>query len=347
MSGANEGKVVRIAKPEECPVMTDFSSTSLKAPRRSKPVVWRKQAAHFQRRLTSLTLIAFSLGCPYLFAQQGPPAHLVQTQALSSGTEKPTDKIEALQKVTENTVASIMSVPIENKSNFDMGPYGRSQNIVNIKPLIPLRLSKHWRLIARIILPIQWKPYLSRREGGEFGLGDMAPTFFLSPAPRGTLVWGAGPKLIIPTATDRILGQGKFSLGPEIALFVQPGHWTCGILISNVWSVAGSRGRADVNQMQLQYFLSYRLGKGWDISASPIVSANWKAKSGNVWIVPVGGGLGKIVHFGSQPAKVSTKVYRNSVRPSGASSWEMHLQIEFLFPKRRKQQTGNGTGGMA
>jgi hypothetical protein len=210
-----------------------------------------------------------------------------------------------------------------------------------------MQLSKQWRLIARIIQPIQWKPHLSRAEGGEFGLGDMTPTLFLSPVPRGTLAWGAGPKFIIPTATDRILGQGKFSIGPEFALFLQPRHWTYGILISNVWSVAGSGGRANVNQMQVQYFLSYRLGRGWDITTSPIITANWNASSGNVWTVPFGGGLGKIVHFGSRPAKASAQFYRNSVRPSGASSWGMRLQIEFLFPKRKKQQTGTTQAGTA
>jgi hypothetical protein len=282
-----------------------------------------------------------------LMAQQGPPAIRGQTQATSSHTEKSADHTEVLQKTTENAVASIMSVPIENKSDFNMGPFGRSQNIVNIKPLIPMQLSKQWRLIARIIQPIRWQSYLSRREGGEFGLGDMNPTFFLSPAPRGTLAWGAGPTFIIPTATDRILGQGKFSIGPEFAFFLQPGHWTYGILISNVWSVAGSRGRANVNQMQLQYFLTYRLGNGWDITTSPIISANWNASPGNVWTIPFGGGPGKIVHFGSQPAKVSARFYRNSMRPSGASPWGMRLQIEFLFPKRREQEAGTAQAGMA
>jgi hypothetical protein len=231
-----------------------------------------------------------------------------------------------------------MSVPIENKTNFNMGPYNHNQNIVAIKPLIPMRLSKDWRLVARIIQPIQWQPYLKRNGGGEFGLGDMNPTFFLSPAKWGTLTWGAGPTFIIPTATNRILGQGKFSIGPEVAVFVQPGHWTYGILISNVWSVAGSGGRPNVNQMQLQYFLSYRLKKGWDIETSPSISANWKASTGNVWTVPFGGGLGKIVHFGSRPTKLSAQFYPNAVRPSGAPSWSMRFQTEFLFPKRKTEQ---------
>jgi hypothetical protein len=45
-----------------------------------------------------------------------------------------------------------------------------------------------------------------------------------------------------------------FSLGPSVVLPVQPAHWTVGVLINNVFSVAGSAHRPDVNQMLLQYF---------------------------------------------------------------------------------------------
>jgi len=42
----------------------------------------------------------------------------------------------------------------------------------------------------------------------------MNPTFFLSPAKPGELIWGVGPTFTLPTATDKLLGNGKFSLGP-------------------------------------------------------------------------------------------------------------------------------------
>jgi len=77
------------------------------------------------------------------------------------------------------------------------------------------------------------------------GLGDMNPTFFLSPAKPGKLIWGAGPALVIPTATSTVLGQGKLSLGPSVVVLAQPPHWTIGALINNVWPVAGSGGEPD------------------------------------------------------------------------------------------------------
>jgi hypothetical protein len=76
---------------------------------------------------------------------------------------------------------------------------------------------------------------------------------------------------------DAKTGQGKFSLGPSVVLLVQPGHWTVGVLINNVFSVAGSAHRPDVNQMLLQYFVNYNLKKGWYLASGPIVTANWNS----------------------------------------------------------------------
>jgi len=173
----------------------------------------------------------------------------------------------------------------------------------------------------------------AQKSAGVFGFGDMNPTFFLSPAKPGKLIWGAGPTFMLPTATSRFLGQGKFSLGPSFVALLQPGHWTIGALVNNVWSVAGPSGRTEVNQMTLQYFINYNLKKGWFLSTSPIITANWKAMSGNVWVVPVGGGVGRIFKLGLQPVNVLAQVYGNPVHPVSGSSWGMRLQIAFLFPK--------------
>lgn len=137
---------------------------------------------------------------------------------------------EDLQKATQNPVASLITVPIQNNSNFNIGSFDRTQNVINIQPVIPSNLSENWMLIARVIQPIVWQPYTNQTTGGEFGLGDMNPTFFLSPAKPGKLIWGVGPAFVIPTATNTILGQGKLSMGPSVVALVQPGKWTLGIL---------------------------------------------------------------------------------------------------------------------
>jgi hypothetical protein len=270
-------------------------------------------------------------------AQQNPPPATQKTPA-AKDDEQPTDTTEALQKATQNPVASLISVPIQNNNNFGIGPYDRTQDVLNIQPVIPMHLTKDWMLITRIIQPIVWQPYPTQTTGGEFGLGDMNPTFFLSPAKPGKVIWGVGPAFVIPTATNNILGQGKFSMGPSVVALVQPGPWTIGALVNNVWSVAGSGGRPDVNQMLLQYFVNYNLKKGWYVTVSPILTANWNASSGNVWTVPFGGGVGRIMKLGYQPVNITAQFYGNAVYPSGTSPWGMRLQIAFLFPKLTEKQ---------
>ena len=213
--------------------------------------------------LSSLSLIVL-LSLP-VFAQDKPdPAAQAKPAATADKPAAPDEEsqAEALQKATQNPVASLISVPLQNNTNFGYGPYNRDQDVLNIQPVMPTHLGKNWMLISRIIQPIVWQPYPNQNAGGEYGLGDMNPTFFLSPAEPGKVIWGAGPAFVIPTATNTILGQGQFSIGPSFVALWQPDHWTIGALVNNVWSVAGESGRAPVNQMLLQYFINYNMKKG-------------------------------------------------------------------------------------
>ncbi|MHA0111314.1 hypothetical protein ACXYUI_29980, partial [Klebsiella pneumoniae] len=82
--------------------------------------------------------------------------------------------------------------------------------------------------------------------------------------------------------------------------------------------------------MLLQYFISYNMKKGWYVTTSPIVTANWNASRGNVWTVPFGGGVGRIMKLGFQPVNITAQFYGNATYPSSTSPWGMRLQIAFL-----------------
>jgi hypothetical protein len=47
--------------------------------------------------------------------------------------------------------------------------------------------------------------------------------------------------------------------------------------------------------------------------------------------------VGRITKLGFQPVNLTAQFYYNAVRPDGASSWGMRLQIAFLFPKLTKE----------
>jgi hypothetical protein len=240
-------------------------------------------------------------------------------------------------------VASLISVPVQENWNFSVGPSDRTQNILNVQPVIPVSLGQNWNLVIRWITPVVYQPVdLPQTTGppiqtGYYGFGDMQPAFFVSPK-KSKVIWGVGPQLLLPTATNtNFLGQGKFGIGPTALALIQPGKWTVGVLANNVWSVAGHPGLIDVNQFLLQYFLNYNLQKGWYLTWQPTLTANWKATNGGRWVVPVGGGVGRIMKLGAQPVNLTLQFYGNAVHPPGASPWGMRMQIAFLFPKMPKK----------
>jgi hypothetical protein len=277
-------------------------------------------------------------------AQSGTSSSQAKAKANPNGEEAEAGSsaaTEALQKATQNPVASLISVPVQNNTNFGVNPGYRTQDVLNIQPVIPIGISKDWNLLVRWIMPIVYQPVPNAPgapETGQYGLGDMLPTFFISPKKPGKLIWGAGPVFQLPTATNTFLGQGKLGIGPSVVVLTQPGHWTLGILVNNVWSVAGSGSRPDVNQFLLQYFINYNLKKGYFITWQPTLTANWEATNGNTWTVPFGGGIGRIMKLGNQPVSLTGQFYGNAVHPAGTPSWSMRLQIAFLFPKLTKEQ---------
>ena len=273
----------------------------------------------------------------------GPEGTSVATQA----TPAAATNSDALRNAAQNPVASLISVPVQENWNFGIQPGNRTQNVLNIQPVIPISLGKNWNLITRWITPIIYQPIPvpqppgpPAQQTGVYGFGDLNPSFFLSPK-KSKVIWGIGPTFVFPTATNTTyLGQGKFSIGPTLVVLVQPTHWTIGFLANNYWSVAGHSDldKPAVNQFLLQWFANYNMKKGWYLTSGPIITANWRASSGNVWVVPFGGGVGRIMKLGYQPVNITTQFYGNAVHPPGASPWTMKMQIAFLFPKLTKQQ---------
>lgn len=118
---------------------------------------------------------------------------------------------EALQKATQNPVASLISVPIQNNNNFGISPGDRTQDVLNIQPVIPVGISKNWNLIVRWIMPIVYQPLPippADPQTGVYGFGDMVPTFFLSPKKPGKLIWGIGPRLPVTHSHKHVSGAG-------------------------------------------------------------------------------------------------------------------------------------------
>jgi hypothetical protein len=245
----------------------------------------------------------------------------------------PTQDTAALAKAAQNPIAKMISIPIENDFNLRTGVNKEDSYVLQLKPVIPFTLSEDWTVITRTIVPVIQLPSVAQGVGSESGLGDIQESLFFSPAKAHQIIWGAGPVFSVPSATDHFLGSGKFSVGPTAVALTIQGHWLYGILGQNLWSVAGPSGRADVNQMLLQPFVNYNLPHGWYLTSSPVITANWKADSDNRWLLPLGGGFGKIFHIGKLPINTYLQAFSNVERPHGTSPVALRFQVQFLFPK--------------
>ena len=198
-----------------------------------------------------LALAVFLLLTVALMAQEtpvGPAGTSVATQATPAAAMN----AEELRKQAQNPIASLISVPVESNFNFGIGPANRTQDVADLQPVIPFSVGKDWNLITRWIIPIIYQPLpvplpsgQPEQKTGVYGLGDLNPSFFLSPK-KSKVTWGVGPTFVFPTATNTTyLGQGKLSIGPTVVALVQPPHFTIGILANNYWSVAG---HSDLNK---------------------------------------------------------------------------------------------------
>lgn len=242
-----------------------------------------------------------------------------------------------IAKEAQNPIANVISVPVENDFDPQTGTHKDDSYVMEMKPVVPIHLSNDWILITRTIIPVIQVPDLAPGISGTTGLGDVQESLFLSPtkAGPGGIIWGAGPAISFPTATQSILGTKKLSVGPNAVVLKIQGHWLFGTLAQNLWSVEGPSARPDVNQMLLQPFVNYNLRHGWYLTTSPIITANWEVRPDQRWTVPVGGGVGRIVHLGRQPVSIYAQFFRNVERPAGTSPWSARFEMTFLFPKKR------------
>lgn len=242
----------------------------------------------------------------------------------------------ALAKAAQNPIASMISLPLQNNTTFNVGPEDKTLNVLNIQPVWPFSVGENWNVITRTILPVISQPGFGG-QSRENGVGDINFTSFFSPKDSGKWTWGAGPTVVLPTASDDRLGNDNWQGGASFVALTMPGQWVVGGLVSNVWSLGGGGADdPDINQMVIQPFINYNFpdSGGWYFSTAPIITANWEADdSSDTWTVPLGGGFGKIFKVGKQPLNAQFQAFYNVVKPDNAGDWQMRLQLQFLFPK--------------
>ena len=255
----------------------------------------------------------------------------------SLGQEKKSDD-DLMVREAGNPVTSVINLPVQDNIRFGLGEYDRTMHVIKIQPVrFSLQASDVHKVRTRTIIPLIYAPDITQPTGGTFGLGDIVITGFFSPERLGKYIWGVGPVISFPTATDKVLGTGKWSAGPSFVIGAQRQRWLAGIIAFNVWSFAGDSDRADVNRMQADIVFRYHLGNRWILVSSPTIVADWNAKQDNQWLVPIGGGIGRIWLAGGKGIGAEIQAFYNIVQPETLPSpeWSLRFQLQFVGSIRR------------
>ena len=245
---------------------------------------------------------------------------------------KSTDDAAELAKKLQNPIAALISAPIQNNFDFGGGPGGDGfQYKVNIQPVIPITLNKDWNVISRTILPVVYQEKIFGNTS-QSGLADTLQSLFFSPQKptRSGWIWGAGPVFLLPTATDDLLGAGKWGAGPTAVVLKQQKGWTYGGLANHVWSFAGDSGRQNVNSTYLQPFVAYTTRRQTTFTINSESTYDWENEQ---WTVPLNFMVAQLVKVGKMPIQFQVGARYYAEKPENGPDWGLRFTVTLLFPK--------------
>jgi hypothetical protein len=254
------------------------------------------------------------------------------TCALSTHDSHCAESADELAKKLSNPVASMISVPLQYNADFNLGSEDGTKQTLNIQPVIPASLSEHWNLITRVIMPVVAQEDIFGESGNQFGLGDTTPTFFFSPKQPTASGWilAAGPVLLLPTATDDLLGTEKWGAGPSVLALKQAGGWTYGVLANHIWSIAGSSQRNEISSTFIQPFLAKQFAGARTLTINSESTYDWYAET---WHAPLNLMYSQVVHWGHQTVSLAGGARYYLDTPGDGPDWGVRFVITLLFPE--------------
>ena len=298
-----------------------------------------------------------------LFVAVSIPASAQDSAGQAASTQDSSSLRDIAQK-SANPMSDVWMLITQNDLTFyegDLVPGTKAFDTLKFQPVMPIPImGGDWNLIFRPVVPLVSSP-IDEDVGDLFGLradqifgdpnnlsilqdpfsrtnglGDIALVSLLGPNRTDGVIWGAGITQIFPAATEDVLGQGKWQAGPA-GVVARMGkeyggfgieHFNFGILAQQWWSYAGDEDRESTNQMDIQYFLNWRMNPTQLVGMTPNIRIDWDADSGKRVAFPVGLGTIGLSKIGGLPIRWGMELQYYVTQPDIAGpEWNLRFFI--------------------
>jgi len=254
--------------------------------------------------------------------------------ALRSGTGKSADEVA---KELANPNNSLASLTFKNQFRWYTGDLPDADDQFNYTllfqpvfpfPLEPTASGGKPNIFVRPAIPILIdQPVFDAANGsfkGASGLGDIGFDLAYGVTEKNGLLWAVGMVGTLPTATDSAFAGKQLRLGPEVFLGVFEKWGVFGVFPSHQWNVAGWSD-ANYSTTQIQPFLRFLPGKGWNIGTTPIMDYNWESGE---WTIPLQFSVRKTVAVGKTPVQIELEINYYIDQPDAfGPQWMVGLNI--------------------
>jgi hypothetical protein len=254
-------------------------------------------------------------------------------------TAKPAAGEPNLSQAATNPVAPLIQLQFQNNFIGESKAGSGYSNTFVVQPVIPWKIGSR-QMISRITFPLLIATAdLGEPIGREYGVGDTVAINFANFPVKdefwgGTFAMGVG--LTFPTASNDLLGEGKYQAGPGMFYInTSTPHIQWGGLVYQQWSFASAGGESDrpeVSKLFFQPLLNWHFAPGWYTGLGDILwSIDWN--DNDRWSIPLSARLGHVTKFGHQPVNMFVEPFYDISGNNKGNEWGVKLSLTLLFPE--------------
>lgn len=237
----------------------------------------------------------------------------------------------------ENPLARILVLPIDTGFQKGGGD-GPDRFAVRFAPRLPFVVNDDWHLISRT--EFSWVETDGKNGVKDsHGLSDVTQSFFFSPDEPAVeeLYWGVGASMVLPVATDSVLGSEQFSVGPTLGVFRQKDPWTVGFTVTQLWSVIGAEDAVNVCTTRLEPVIAYTTTMGTTLAFGAEANHDWLRGD---WVIPFEMSISQLTLVRNRALVFGLGARYWVVRDGNQPSWSAFLK--FTMPLRSPRWGGQG-----